>query len=82
MAEKVAMLEKQREELRDDVAYLKSQSMRNNLVFANIKEDNSFGNETAEIMETKLRTHWTEGITVLLPKKGSKSDVSNYRVLR
>ncbi|XP_052268336.1 uncharacterized protein LOC127869720 [Dreissena polymorpha] len=64
MAEKVAMLEKQREELRDDVAYLKSQSMRNNLVFTNIQEDNSTGNETAEITETKLRNHLQEKLKI------------------
>ena len=56
--------EKQREELRDDVAYLKSQSMRNNLVFTNIQEDNSTGNETAEITETKLRNHLQEKLKI------------------
>ncbi|KAH3772639.1 hypothetical protein DPMN_173980 [Dreissena polymorpha] len=64
MAEKVAMLEKQREELWDDVAYLKSQFIPNNLVFTNIKEDNSSGNETAEITETKLRTHLQETLKI------------------
>ncbi|KAH3729852.1 hypothetical protein DPMN_055830 [Dreissena polymorpha] len=45
------MLEKQREEQRGDVADRKSQSMRNNLVFANVQEDNSSGHETAKITE-------------------------------
>ncbi|XP_052812861.1 uncharacterized protein LOC128240302 [Mya arenaria] len=57
MADRMATLEKQREELRDDVAYLKSQSMRNNLIFTNIPEDNSTGNESAEVTEDKLRQH-------------------------
>ncbi|KAH3704576.1 hypothetical protein DPMN_079634 [Dreissena polymorpha] len=58
------MLEKQREELRDDVAYLKSQSMRYNLVFTNIKEDNSSGNETAEVTKTNLRIHLQETVKI------------------
>jgi len=43
---RLADLEKQREELRDDMTYMKSQSMRNNLIFTNIPEDNSSGSES------------------------------------
>lgn len=38
MNDKVVTLEKEREGIRDDLAYLQSQSMRNNLVFGNIFE--------------------------------------------
>ncbi|KAH3735963.1 hypothetical protein DPMN_042524 [Dreissena polymorpha] len=48
VADRLTQLEKERNELRDDVAYLKSQSMRNNLVFTNIPEDNSTGSHRAE----------------------------------
>jgi len=54
---RLADLEKQREELRDDMTYMKSQSMRNNLVFTNIPEDNSSGSESSDVTEAKLRTH-------------------------
>lgn len=60
MTERVSRLEKQRDDLRDDVAYLKSQSMRNNLVFTNIPEDNTSGNEPADVTESKLRQHLQE----------------------
>ncbi|KAH3775679.1 hypothetical protein DPMN_177085 [Dreissena polymorpha] len=51
---RVEHLEKERDNLRDDMAYLKSQSMRNNLIFTGIPEVNS---ETSEVTETKLRAH-------------------------
>ncbi|XP_052777962.1 uncharacterized protein LOC128215300 [Mya arenaria] len=64
MAERVTMLERQREELRDDIAYLKSQSMRNNLVFTNIPEDNATGSEPADVTEAKLRNHLHETLKI------------------
>ncbi|XP_052766903.1 uncharacterized protein LOC128207802 [Mya arenaria] len=64
MADRVNVLEKQRKELRDDVAYLKSQSMRNNLVFTNVPEDNSSGNEPADVTENKLRMHMQETLKI------------------
>ncbi|KAH3694400.1 hypothetical protein DPMN_081840 [Dreissena polymorpha] len=50
-------LERQRDELHEDFTYLQSHSMRNNLVFTNIADDNSSGNETAEVTEQKLWEH-------------------------
>ncbi|XP_052258671.1 uncharacterized protein LOC127863292 [Dreissena polymorpha] len=63
VADRLVQLEKERNELRDDV-YLKSQSMRNNLVFMNIPEDNSTGNEPPEVTERKLRDHIEETLKV------------------
>ena len=50
-------LDRQRKQLSDDLSYLKSQSMRNNLVFSGLEEDNSSGSETPAITERKLRDH-------------------------
>ncbi|KAH3888548.1 hypothetical protein DPMN_012584 [Dreissena polymorpha] len=50
----VEHLEKDRDNSRDDIAYLKSQSMRNNLILTGIPEVNG---ETAKVTETKLREH-------------------------
>ena len=57
MSTRVSDLERQRDELHAEVTYLQSQSMRNNLIFTNIPEDNSTGNEPAEVSERKLREH-------------------------
>ena len=43
---RVTDMEQKRQPLSDEVAYLKSQSMRNNLIFTGIEEDNSQGNES------------------------------------
>ena len=64
MASKVSYLEKERNNLKDDVAYLKSQSMRNNLIFTNVPEDNSSGNESAEVTERRLRDHLHEKLKI------------------
>ncbi|XP_052286605.1 uncharacterized protein LOC127882142 [Dreissena polymorpha] len=64
VADRITQLEKERNELRDDVAYLKSQSMRNNLVFTNIPEDNSTGSEPPEVTERKLRNHLEEKLKI------------------
>lgn len=57
---KVEELEKARNTLQEDVAYIKSQSMRNNLIFTKVVEDNSGGNETPEVTERILRKHLQE----------------------
>ncbi|XP_052820392.1 uncharacterized protein LOC128246240 [Mya arenaria] len=64
LSSRVAALEKQREELRDDLTYMKSQSMRNNLVFTNITEDNSNGNEAVDVTERKLRKHLQDALKI------------------
>lgn len=60
LASKVDELEKARDSLREEVTYLKSQSMRNNLIFTNVPEDNSSGSESPEVTERKLRHHLHE----------------------
>ncbi|XP_052256425.1 uncharacterized protein LOC127861783 [Dreissena polymorpha] len=57
MASRIDELEKEREAMRDDVSYFQSQSMRNNLMFTSVQEDNASGNETPEVTERKLRQH-------------------------
>ena len=52
LCSKVDVLEQQKEELRDEVTYLQSQSMRNNLIFDNIPED---AHETHEQTEKIIR---------------------------
>ena len=47
---KIVVLEKERDKLRDDVVYLQSQSMRNNLIFSNIKEAADESVVTAEVV--------------------------------
>jgi len=54
LSTRIAELERQLGEVRHDVT---SQSMRNNLIFTNLPEDNSSGNEAAEVTERKLRHH-------------------------
>lgn len=46
------------------MAYLKSQSMRNNLVFTNIPEDTAGGNESVEATERKLRQHFQDALKI------------------
>ncbi|KAH3812493.1 hypothetical protein DPMN_140928 [Dreissena polymorpha] len=48
-------LARQRQQLSDDVNYLKAQLMRNNLIFSGIPEDNSTGSEIPAVTERKLR---------------------------
>ncbi|KAH3853515.1 hypothetical protein DPMN_096040 [Dreissena polymorpha] len=57
MSTRVSELERQRDKLYEEVTYLQSQSLRNNLIFTNIPEDNLTGNESAEVSEQKLRDH-------------------------
>ncbi|KAH3719801.1 hypothetical protein DPMN_062675 [Dreissena polymorpha] len=71
LSSRVADLEKQREELREDVVYLLSQSMRNNFVFTNIPEDNASGNETSEESEKKLRQHLETALKLTKETVGS-----------
>ncbi|KAH3691466.1 hypothetical protein DPMN_192996 [Dreissena polymorpha] len=53
-----AILSSRVAELHGDVVYLQSLSMRNNLVFTNIPEDNAPGNETSEESGKKLQNTW------------------------
>lgn len=64
LADKVSHLDKERESLRDEVAYLKSQSMRNNLVFTNVPEDNASGSGPVEVTERKLRQHLQDALKI------------------
>ena len=48
---------RQRQQLSDDASNLNAQSMRNNLVFSGIEEDNSSGSEPPTVTERKLRAH-------------------------
>ncbi|KAH3870882.1 hypothetical protein DPMN_034073 [Dreissena polymorpha] len=57
-------MEQKRQQLSDEVAYLKSQSMRNNLFFTGIVEDNSQGNESQVVTERKLREHLSEKLKI------------------
>ena len=57
LASKVDDLSQARDNIQEEVAYLKSQSMRNNLIFTNVPEDFSKENETPEETEQKLRHH-------------------------
>ena len=51
-ADKIESLESANAALKDEMVYIQSQSMRNNLVFSGIEEDK---NETPELTERKLR---------------------------
>ncbi|XP_052788391.1 uncharacterized protein LOC128223149 [Mya arenaria] len=64
LAERTRVLEKERDALRDDVSYLQSQSMRNNLVFFGVPEDNTNGSEPAEATERKLRLHLQDAFKI------------------
>ncbi|KAH3722076.1 hypothetical protein DPMN_065027 [Dreissena polymorpha] len=57
LSERVQELEKQRDTLRDNITYLQSQSMRNNLIFTGLSEDSSNGSEPPETTEKRLRQH-------------------------
>ncbi|XP_052225073.1 uncharacterized protein LOC127840700 [Dreissena polymorpha] len=57
LAERVQVLVKERDTLREDVSYLQSQSMRNNLIFTSIPEATGNVMETPEMTEVKLRQH-------------------------
>ncbi|KAH3695189.1 hypothetical protein DPMN_082645 [Dreissena polymorpha] len=57
LSERMQELEKERDTLRDNVSYLQSQTMRNNLIFTGGAEDNTTGNEQPEITKRKLRQH-------------------------
>lgn len=50
--DKIAKLEKEKSDMKDELNYLQSQSMRNNLIFSNIPEER---NETNERTEAILR---------------------------
>ena len=52
--DKVLALEKERDRLSDEVVYLQSQSMRNNLLFSNIPEAQGESNEDAEVKVRKF----------------------------
>lgn len=73
MTSRVEELEKERNSLKDDVAYLKSQSMRNNLVFTGVTEAD---NESYEQTETKLRQHLVDAM------KLTKETVNSIRFER
>ncbi|KAH3723526.1 hypothetical protein DPMN_049316 [Dreissena polymorpha] len=64
LSERVQELEKERNTLRDNVSYLKSLSMRNNLIFVGVTEDNSTGSEAPEVTEVKLRQHLKEAFKI------------------
>jgi hypothetical protein len=64
LSSRVAELEKERSELRDDLTYMQSQSMRNNLVFTNIPEADGTENETADVSEKKLRQHLQSALKI------------------
>ncbi|KAH3738939.1 hypothetical protein DPMN_045583 [Dreissena polymorpha] len=53
-------MEQKRQQLSDEIAYLTSQSMRNNLIFTGIEEDNSQGNASQVVTERKLREGLSE----------------------
>ena len=55
--DKVTRLEKQNSALKDELTYIQSQPMRNNLIFSNIPED---ANEKPEVTESKLRAFLVE----------------------
>ena len=59
--DKVVCLESEKQSLKDEIVYLKVQSMRNNLVFSNITESE---NETNEEAVEKLRVFVTEKMKV------------------
>ena len=52
MSDKVGFHKRQRDELKVELVYLQSQSMRNNLIFYNIEES---VDETYEMSEKKVR---------------------------
>jgi len=64
LSERMQELEKERDTLRDNVSYLQSQTMRNNLIFTGVVEDNTTGNEQPEITERKLRQHLQDAFKI------------------
>ncbi|KAH3739996.1 hypothetical protein DPMN_046690 [Dreissena polymorpha] len=73
LASRIEDLEKAKASLGDEVTYLKSQSMRDNLIFTSVPEDNSGGNESPEVTERKLRQHLHDAL------KLAKETASNIR---
>ncbi|KAH3806176.1 hypothetical protein DPMN_134492 [Dreissena polymorpha] len=57
LVERVQVLVKERDTLREDVSYLQSQSMRSNLIFTPVPEAAGSDIETPEVTEAKLRQH-------------------------
>lgn len=74
LTSRVEELEKERQYLKDDVAYLKSQSMRNNLIFTGVPEIGT--NEGFEQTEAKLRQHLVDAL------KLTKEEADNMRFER
>lgn len=64
LSSRIADLEKERDELRDDLTYMKSQSMRNNLIFTNIPEEANTDVESLENTESKLRDHLQSALKI------------------
>lgn len=64
LQDRLTRLEKERDTLREDVTYLTSQSMRNNLIFTGVSETLTNGNEPAETTERKLRQHLINALHV------------------
>ncbi|KAH3722264.1 hypothetical protein DPMN_065220 [Dreissena polymorpha] len=64
MASQIDELKKEREATRDDDSYLQSQSMRNNLMFTSVPEDNASGNETPEMTERNLGQHFEDAFHI------------------
>ena len=62
MASRVEELEEERDNLKDDVAYLKSQSMRNNLIFTGVAETGI--NEGYEQTEANLSQHLVDAMKI------------------
>lgn len=62
MASRMAELEKDRTNLRDDIAYLKYQSMRNNLIFTGVPETGD--NETPEKTVKTLKRHLMDAMNI------------------
>ena len=64
ISSRVSELDRQRQQLSDDVSYLEAQSMRNNLVFFGIQEDNTSGSEPPAVTERKLRDHLHQNMKI------------------
>jgi hypothetical protein len=54
-------LERERDSLQEDLTYMKSQSMRNNLIFTGVPE---VENESPDITESILRKHLTDALKI------------------
>ncbi|KAH3817607.1 hypothetical protein DPMN_119146 [Dreissena polymorpha] len=64
LSERMQELEKERDTLRDNVSHLQSQTMRNNLIFTRVAEDNTTRNEQPEVTERKLRQHLQDAFKI------------------